>query len=244
MMPAPAAVKGSACGPLRALDRFGRGHGVADTTVGRTRVQRESSPPVPRAQRYGAHGSPADNRDRGRHMTGAGVQEHRFLVRPRGTADSDDDPQPDIAQHPDGFRMLLAALPRMIVIGARPCAMGQTAVRKLPERFPQGMDTGATKVDGANGRALSGDRRGTCLALGDAGILIPVAIVAQFSHHPGGEKVTSAGQAAVELAVRVECQYPSNLPIVRIDMGGEASGAAPPSVPARRAFARMTGGAM
>ena len=34
IVPVPAAVKGSACGPLRALDRFGRGHGFAIMTGG------------------------------------------------------------------------------------------------------------------------------------------------------------------------------------------------------------------
>ena len=34
LMPAPAAVKGSACGPLRALDRFGRGHRLPIMTGG------------------------------------------------------------------------------------------------------------------------------------------------------------------------------------------------------------------
>ena len=76
-------------------------------------------------------------------------------------------------------------------------------------------------MDGADGRALSGDRRGARLALGDARIVIPVAIVAQFSDHPGGEKITSAGQAEVELAVRMEFQYPLNLPIVRVEVGRE-----------------------
>ena len=32
IVPAPAALKGSARGPLRALDRFGRGHGLTITT--------------------------------------------------------------------------------------------------------------------------------------------------------------------------------------------------------------------
>jgi len=48
--------------------------------------------------------------------------------------------------------------------------------------------------------------------------LIPVTIVAQFSDHPGGERGTSAGQAMVELAVRVESQYPLDLPIVSVEM--------------------------
>lgn|GEM_PF-7099475 len=56
---------------------------------------------------------------------------------------------------------------------------------------------------------------GTGFALGGAGIAIPVAIVAQFSDHPGGEKSCSAWQAVVELAVRMEFQHPLNLPIVR-----------------------------
>jgi len=39
IVPAPAAVKGSACGPLRALDRFGREHGLTIMTGGLTPPQ-------------------------------------------------------------------------------------------------------------------------------------------------------------------------------------------------------------
>src|ERR1700730_5849962 len=162
--------------------------------------------------------SPAHHRGSGGHMARARLQEHRFIVGPRGAAEGDDDAQPHIAQHPDGFRVLLPPLARMIVICSSPWAVAHAAEGELPKRVPQGMDAGATKVDGASVGARSGHRSGAGCALGDAGILTLVTIVAQFAHHPGGECITSAGQAAVELAVRVEFQHPLYFAIVRVDM--------------------------
>jgi hypothetical protein len=42
---------------------------------------------------------------RGR-ITGPGLLEHLFVVRPTVTTDDDDDPKPDITEHPNCFRML------------------------------------------------------------------------------------------------------------------------------------------
>ena len=53
------------------------------------------------------------------------------------------------------------------------------------------MDTGAANVHDAGGPARSRDRSGARLALGDVRIAIPVAIIAQLSHHPGGENISS-----------------------------------------------------
>ena len=162
--------------------------------------------------------SPAHHHGGGRHMARAGLQEHRFIVELRGPAEGDDDTQPHIAQHPNSFRVLLPALPGMVVVRSSPRAVTHAAEGKLPKRVPQGMDAGATKVDDASVGTGAGHRRSAGFALGDGRVLIPVPIVAQFSDHPGGERGTSAGQAAVELAVRVESQYPLNLPIVRVEM--------------------------
>ena len=219
VMPAPVAVKGSACGPLRALDRCGRGHRVADTTAGPTRARRTTFGRVGQLQCAWEEESATDDRHRGRRMAGTGLQERGFIVGSCGTTDGDNDAQPHIAQHPDRFRMFLAALARMVVVGARPRTAAYTTEGKYPERLAQGMNASATKVDRATRGTLPGHRSGARFALGDAGILIPVAIVAQFSDHPGGECVTSAGQAQVELAVRVEFQDPLNLPIVRLELG-------------------------
>jgi hypothetical protein len=83
------------------------------------------------------------------------------------------------------------------------------------------MDTGTAKVHGASGAARSRDWSGTRLALGNVRIAIPVAIVAQFSDHPGGENVSSTGQAEIELAVRMESQYPLNLSLLGVDVFDE-----------------------
>jgi hypothetical protein len=57
--------------------------------------------------------------------------------------------------------------------------------------------------------------------LGDVRIAIPVAIIAQLSHDPGGENISSIGQAVIELAVRIESQYPLDLLLVGVDVFGE-----------------------
>src|SRR6516164_10774962 len=83
------------------------------------------------------------------------------------------------------------------------------------------MNAGSANMYRADGPAFPGDGCGTRFALGDVRIAIPVAIIAQLPHHPGGEDITSTGQAVVELAVRVESQHPLNLPIVRVEVLGE-----------------------
>src|SRR6516164_1496662 len=114
--------------------------------------------------------------------------------------------------------MLLPPLAGLVVVGLGPRAVPQAGERKRPQRFAQGMDAGAANVHGAGRPALSRDRSGARLALGDVRIAIPVAIIAQLSHHPGGENISSTGQAAVELAVRMELQYPFDLSLVGIDV--------------------------
>ena len=218
VMPAPAAVKGSAYGPLRALDRGSRRHhfcpyGRRADVIAMYAVRRSWQVTLRRG-----NDSPAHNRGDSWHMARARLQEHRFIIGLRGAANRDDDAQPHIAQHPEGFCVFLPALPCVIVVRSSPRAMPHAAEGKLPERIAQGMDAGATKMDDANAGACSGHGRSARFALGDARVLIPVTIVAQFSHHPGGECVTSARQATVELAVRVEFQNPLDLPIVGVDM--------------------------
>src|SRR5215471_3064276 len=171
------------------------------------------------------------------------TEEQGLIVRPAVAAHGDDDAQPNVTEHPYRFRMLLSALPGAQVVHLGPLTVPHAGERELPHRVSQGMNAGPANMDCADGAAFPGDRCGTSFALGAARIAIPVAIVAQFSDHPGGEKVTSAGQAVVELAVRMESQYPLNLRILgmewfakRLQLGG--------SVPARRAFVRTTGGAM
>src|SRR5206468_5778415 len=154
----------------------------------------------------------------GRRMTGPSLLEYCFIVRTAVTADGDDDPKPHVPEHPDRFRVLLPPLACTQVVGLGPRAVLQTGKGKRPQCFPQGMNAGAAKVHGAGGSAGSRDRSGARLALGDVRIAIPVAIIAQFSDHPGGEKISSVGQAAVELAVRMERQYPLNLAVVGVDL--------------------------
>src|SRR6516162_5091446 len=149
------------------------------------------------------------------------TEEQGLIIRPAVAAHSDDNAQPDVTEHPYRFRMLLAALPGTQVVGLGPLTMALAGECELPHRASQGMTTGPTNMYSADGRAFPGDRRGTGFALGAARIAISVAIVAQFSDHPGGEKVASAGQAVVELAVRMESQYPLNLPIVGLEVFGK-----------------------
>src|SRR6516162_316355 len=149
------------------------------------------------------------------------TKEQGLIIRPAVAAHSDDNAQPDVTEHPYRFRMLLAALPGTQVVGLGPLTMALAGECELPHRASQGMTTGPTNMYSADGRAFPGDRRGTGFALGAARIAISVAIVAQFSDHPGGEEVASAGQAVVELAVRMESQYPLNLPIVGLEVFGK-----------------------
>src|SRR6516164_5218383 len=117
--------------------------------------------------------------------------------------------------------MLLPPLAGLIVVGLGPRAVPQAGERKRPQRFAQGMDAGAANVHGAGRPALSRDRSGARLALGNVRIAIPVAIIAQFSDHPGGENISSTGQAEIELAVRMESQYPFDLSFIDIDVFGK-----------------------
>ncbi len=146
------------------------------------------------------------------------AEEQGLIVGPAVAPHGDDDAQPDVAEHPHRFGVFLTTLPGAQVVRLGPLTLPHAGERKLPDRVPQGMTTSPAKMHRADGTAGPRDRGGTRFALGDAGIAIPVAIVAQFSDHPGGEKVASAGQAVVELAVRMEFQHPLNLPIVRIQM--------------------------
>ena len=211
LVPAPAAVKGSACGPLRALDRFSRGHGLPTMTGGPTLPQNALSC-LKRRSRKAEPRSP---------MTKPSPLEDFLVVRPAVATDGNDDPEPDIAEHPNRFRMLLPTLAGLIVVPMGPSTMSEARERKLPQRFSQGMDARATKVNGAGGPTRFRDRSGARLALGDVWIAIPVAIIAQFSYHPGGEDISSTGQTVVELAVRMEPQYPLNLPLVGIEVFDE-----------------------
>jgi len=214
IVPAPAALKGPACGPLRALDRFGRGHGFSimagepalpqDTLLFSLTVHTRES-----ASRKTEPRSP---------VTEPSLLEHFLVVRPTVPTDGDDDPKPDIAEHPNRLCMLFPTLASLIVVSLGPPTASETRERKLPQRFPQGMDTGAAKVHGAGGPTLFRDRSGARLALGNVRIAISVAIIAQFSDHPGGEDISSTGQAEIKLAVRMEPQYPLNLPLVGVEV--------------------------
>src|SRR5579872_2108616 len=156
-------------------------------------------------------------------MSRAGVEEPSFVVDAVVTTHGDDDAQPDIAEHANRLGVLLPAGPYARVIDLRPRAAPQATEGELPQRGAQGMNAGAPNPDDAGGPAGPGHGRGAGLALGDGSLAIPVAIVAQFPDHPGGETVTSARQAAVELAVRMELQYPLNLPIVGVQLRGEGA---------------------
>ena len=151
-------------------------------------------------------------------MRRSSLKEEGLIIEPMVAAHGNDEAQPDVAEHPDRLGMFLAAQPGARVVRLRPLAASDARKRELPQRLAQGMNAGPATMDRANGTAFPGDGCGTGLALGGTGIAIPVAIVAQFSDHPGGEKSCSAWQAVVELAVRMESQYSLNLPIVRIEV--------------------------
>src|SRR6516162_7584149 len=200
IVPAPAALKGPAGGPLRALDRFGRGHGFS-IMAGEPAPPQDTPPAPPCSVSQYTHVESASRKTEPRSpVTEPSLLEYLLVVRPTVPTDGDDDPKPDIAEHPNRFCMVFPTLASLIVVSMGPPTASETRERKLPQRFPQGMDTGAAKVHGAGGPTLFRDRSGARLALGNVRIAISVAIIAQFSDHPGGEDISSTGQAEIKLA--------------------------------------------
>src|SRR5713226_4748824 len=151
-------------------------------------------------------------------MSLSSLKEDGFVIRTMVAAHRDDDPQPDIAEHTNGLGVLLSAFASAAVVGVRPGTVAKAAKGELPHHFAQGMNTGTSKADGAGGAAGRGDGGGPGLALGDGGLGISVAVIAQFTDHPGGEKITSPRQAPVELAVRMDLQDALNLRIVGLNL--------------------------
>ncbi len=103
-------------------------------------------------------------------------EEDGFIIQPMVAAHGDNDAQPDIAEHADRLGMPFPAFTSSTVIGVGPGAPPEAGKGKVPHGLAQGMDAGPANTDGA-GCTLGGGR-----------IAIPVAMIAQFSHHPGGEQ--------------------------------------------------------
>ena len=123
VVPAPAAVKGPACGPLRALDRFGRGHGFSIMAGEPALPQNTHSCSV---SQY-THVESASRKTEPRSpVTEPSLSEHFLVVLPMGPTDGDDDPKPDIAEHPNRFCMLLPTLAGLIVVRLGPPTMSET----------------------------------------------------------------------------------------------------------------------
>ncbi len=141
-----------------------------------------------------------------------------FVIQAVVPAHRDDNPQPDIAEHTDGLGVLFSSLTSPAVVGIRPGTLGEARKGEVPQHFAQGMDAGTPKADGADRAAGFGDGGGPGFALGDGRLGIPVAVIAQFPDPPGGEKITSPRQAAVELAVRMEYHYALNLRVVGLTL--------------------------
>src|SRR5207245_6760629 len=129
------------------------------------------------------------------------VEEDGLIVRAMIATHSDNNPQPDVAEHADRFGMTFAAAASGAIVGFGPRTVPGAAESKVPHGLAQGMDAGAANVNGASGAARACYGSGAGCTLGDGRVAIAVAIVAQFSHHPGGEEVASARQAQIELAV-------------------------------------------
>src|SRR5579859_7650908 len=117
-------------------------------------------------------------------MSGLSLTEQRLIVKPAVAAHRDDDAQPHVAEHPHRLGVVLAALSGTPVVCLGPLTLSHAGKGELPQGVPQGTNAGAAKVNRAGGTAGPGDGGGTRFALGDAGLAIPVAIIAQFSDHP------------------------------------------------------------
>src|SRR2546425_9073405 len=114
-------------------------------------------------------------------------EEGGFVIETMVAAHRDDDPQPDIAEHADGLGMLLPAFASPAVVGIRPGTLSEARKGEVPHHFAQGMNTGTSKADSAGRAAGLGDGGGPGFALGGGRARIPVAMIAQFCDHPGGE---------------------------------------------------------
>lgn len=115
-------------------------------------------------------------------------EEDGLIIQPMVAAHGDNDAQPDIAEHADRLGMPFPAFTSSTVIGVGPGAPPEAGKGKVPHGLAQGMDAGPANTDGAGGAARTCHGSGAGCTLGGGRIAIPVAMIAQFSHHPGGEQ--------------------------------------------------------
>ena len=64
---------------------------------------------------------------------------------------SDNNPQPDVAEHPDRFGMAFAATACRTIVRFGPRPVRGATESKVPHGLARGMDAGAANVNGAGG---------------------------------------------------------------------------------------------
>src|SRR3989442_4165925 len=118
-------------------------------------------------------------------MSMLSVEKGGLVVRLAIAAHRDDDAQPDIGQHADGFAMALPAVSGPVVVRSRPRTMAQTTEGEQPHGLPQGTDARPSNSDEASAAARFCDRRSASLALGDRGVGITRAVAPPSPAPPG-----------------------------------------------------------
>src|SRR5215207_11087035 len=96
-----------------------------------------------------------------------------------------------------------AAPAQGVVVGAGSGGAGERAEGPLVHRVAESAVAGVAGQHDGLAAGGTGDRRGARVVLARSRVAVAMWVVSEFGEHPGTEHDTQAGQAGVDLSVRV-----------------------------------------